>query len=78
MICRVCGCSENSPCFTDPDGQVHTSAFVEEHFTDGDLELLGLVPCSWIESDLCSACIATPAPPLLFDAYGHPVMRGAP
>ena len=36
-----------------------------------------LTPCTWIEPDLCSACVTPAPPPLLYDAYGHP-LRGAP
>lgn len=41
-MCRVCGCTEDSPCGCD--GQ--------------DLLLGGLIRgCSWVEADLCSSCV---------------------
>lgn len=43
--CRVCGCTEMDACLTTP-----ASMGVE----GGPIPV---VPCSWVEDDLCSACI---------------------
>jgi len=76
VTCRQCGCTAEEPCFSAPDGTVYRFRELEQ-FSDEALQVMLLVPCSWIEHDLCSACIATPAAPLLYDAYGNP-LRGAP
>lgn len=75
--CRLCGCSDSSPCFTDDKGARHTLESLAA-FSDENLEEIDLVPCSWIEWNLCSACVESPTPPpLLWDAHGRP-LRGAP
>jgi hypothetical protein len=74
MTCKVCGCSELQPCLVDDAG----ARFVDDGTrTDAELEQLEVTPCSWIEFDLCSACVQGPAPALLVDQYGNP-LRGAP
>jgi hypothetical protein len=72
--CRVCDCSDFEPCLLDDDGV----RFIDDDTrTDDEIERLELTPCSWIEFDLCSACVQGPAPALLVDQYGNP-LRGAP
>lgn len=74
MICRVCGCTDGEACLVDDAGV----RFVDDGAkSDVELEQLELTPCSWIEFDLCSACVQGPAPALLVDQYGKP-LRGAP
>jgi len=76
--CRACGCTQNDPCVLKPDtGEKYSAEFLEGLDDDG-LDELDATVCSWVESDLCSACVESPAPaPLLFDALGRP-LRGAP
>jgi hypothetical protein len=70
-VCRMCGCTHDQGCVVDPDGNV-----VE--LDAGETLPPGYSICTWIEPDLCSACVQPPAPaPLLYDAYGNP-LRGAP
>lgn len=69
-VCRVCGCTQENGCIV-VDGQV-----VE--VDEADTLPPGSTICSWVEPDLCSACVASPAPPpLLTDQYGRP-LRGTP
>lgn len=71
--CRVCGCTEDQACFV-LDGK----RLSDEELEDLEREdLFEGVLCSWIEPDLCSACVVEAAPPLLVDAQGKP-LRGAP
>jgi hypothetical protein len=71
-LCRVCGCSENQPC--GPSGRLHSWEELEQLDDAG----AAVQCCSWIEYDLCSACVEEPAPPpLLHDAHGNP-LRGTP
>ncbi len=77
-VCRQCLCTDNSPCFTAAEtGKVY--AFEELGiFSDQQLDDMPLIPCHWIEFNLCSACVERPAPaPLLYGADGRP-LRGAP
>ncbi len=69
--CRRCGCTEDDPCLLDVEGTVVDP---ERHLVDPDV-VAGC--CSWIEPDLCSACVEDEAPPLLYDAARRP-LRGAP
>jgi hypothetical protein len=70
-VCRRCGCTEDAGCVVDGHGNVIDVA-------DGDTLPDGASVCSWVERDLCSACVEAPPPaPLLFDAAGRP-LRGAP
>jgi hypothetical protein len=74
-VCRVCRCTDEAACCVR-NGERLTGAELQAlHAAGVDLATVG-APCTWIEPDLCSACV-TPAPPLLFDAYGAP-LRGAP
>ncbi|HET7485853.1 MAG TPA: hypothetical protein VFJ64_10835 [Solirubrobacterales bacterium] len=76
--CKACGCTNSEPCFTSPAGKVRRFAEIEQ-MTEQELAVVDVGdPCHWIEPDLCSACVVDRAPPLLFDAYGKPVPRGAP
>jgi hypothetical protein len=75
-VCRVCGCSNNAPCFTGLVGVTYSTRQIEQ-LADEQLEAMELVPCSWVEPDLCSCCVVNPPPPLLFDAAGVP-LRGSP
>jgi hypothetical protein len=74
--CRKCGCTENDPCVLDGQGVPFTKAELEE-MSDEDLEEQTGDTCYWVESDLCSACVEHPPPPLLYDAQGRP-LRGSP
>jgi hypothetical protein len=70
-VCRVCGCTQKEGCIIDAGGQV-----VE--IDEADTLPPGSTICSWVEPDLCSACVESPAPPpLLVDLHGRP-LRGAP
>jgi hypothetical protein len=70
-VCRECGCTENEACVFDRLGRL------VDLFTGQTLPP-GWTVCSWVEYDLCSGCVETPAPPpLLYDAQGRP-LRGAP
>jgi hypothetical protein len=70
VICRVCGCTEDAACIVDAAGELVD--------VDG-LDTLpeGCSPCTWVEADLCSACVEGHPAPLLYDAAGRP-LRGAP
>ncbi len=68
-VCRVCGCTQEAGCVVDPAGNVVAVV--------GDTLPIGCSVCTWVEPDLCSACVEGPPPPLLYDAHGHP-LRGAP
>jgi hypothetical protein len=70
--CRSCGCSDLAPCVFNPS----TGQLVDV-LEDGETSPDGFTVCSWIEIDLCSACVQGHAAPLLFDAHGNP-LRGAP
>lgn len=72
-VCRVCGCTDDHACLLD----ARTGELVD---VDAGDTLNGLVvPCSWVEPNLCSGCVEAPAPaPLLFDADGQPLRRGSP
>lgn len=74
--CRVCGCTDNSPCFTDVHGERHTLESLAA-FSDEVLGSVELTPCCWIELNLCSACVQPGTAPLLFGPDGKP-LRGAP
>lgn len=66
--CRACGCTDARPCFFD----------AETGETIRDAGGVRGVICAWVEPDLCSACVADQAPPLLFDANHNPLRRGSP
>lgn len=69
-VCRVCGCTQEAGCII-LDGDV-----IE--VDQADTLPPGSTICSWVEPDLCSACVESPAPPpLLTDEYGRP-LRGTP
>jgi len=70
--CRICGCTDLAPCVYDP-----STGQLLDVLEDGEPQPEGFTVCSWIEVDLCSACVRDPAAPLLYDAYGNP-LRGAP
>lgn len=74
-VCRSCGCTDNEPCMSD-GARVYRFEELEQ-FSDEQLQEMPLGPCSWIEPDLCSMCVETPAPALLVDQFGNP-LRGAP
>jgi hypothetical protein len=72
----VCGCTDLLPCIYDS----RTGELVDVADPDRPLftpEDRYLVPCCWVEPDLCSACVAGRPPPLLFGPDGKP-LRGAP
>lgn len=79
--CRSCGCTEQQACLiTDElDGPRRWSQEDIDSLDAQGVAQLGRVAhnCSWIEPDLCSACVKDAAPPLLTDANGRP-LRGAP
>src|SRR4051812_2891242 len=54
MKCRVCGCTDGTPCVLDEHNEL-------VDVDDFGLYMLlpGLHQCSWIEPDLCSGCIAS-------------------
>jgi len=64
-VCRVCGCTDSRPCVVNA-GELVDVADGSETLQDGD------TVCSWIEPDLCSACVKDNAPPLSTDAKGAP------
>lgn len=72
-VCRSCGCTEDSPCLLDREGTVIDEG--REELVE--LEQLVAGACSWLEPDLCSACVEDAAPALLVDVAGRP-LRGAP
>jgi hypothetical protein len=81
--CRKCGCTDEQPCLIDHAGNRGPSEGLtfadDETVSDEDLEKLQLTPCSWIEADLCSACVEAPSPAaLLYGPDGEPLHRGAP
>lgn len=76
-VCRVCDCTEEQACFV-LEGRRLTDAQLEEFELTGAWPSAPIVPCTWIEPDLCSACVEEPVPPpLLYDAHGR-ALRGAP
>jgi hypothetical protein len=73
--CRVCGCTDEAPCFS---GELTVFSGPEvDALSEQQLEQMNLTPCSWLEADLCTACVHSPPAPLLFAADGRP-LRGAP
>lgn len=64
-VCRVCGCTDSTPCML---------AFQQEGGASVE------TPCWWEEADLCSGCKAAgeqqPESPLLYDAWGRPIDFG--
>jgi hypothetical protein len=74
--CKVCGCTDNQPCFMNADGKRLQTTELEA-MPDEQLERLDLVPCYWIQPDLCSGCVVEPPAPMLFDAFDRP-LRGTP
>jgi hypothetical protein len=78
LHCRKCNCTNSEPCFRDSLGKVRRFAEIEK-IPEAQLAEMELgEPCQWVEPDLCSACIVDKVPPMLFDAYGKPMHRGAP
>jgi len=75
-VCRVCGCSDSTPCFSRPDGKVYRHREIDQ-LTDQQLDVVDMAPCAWIEPDLCSACVTPAVAPMLVDGHGNP-LRGAP
>lgn len=76
-VCRACGCTDEVACCVRDGRRLRDEDLAELHTAGVDLATVA-VPCTWIEPDLCSACVEMPAPPpLLYDAYGAP-LRGAP
>lgn len=73
-VCRVCGCTEEFACLMW-DGARLTEDDLLRMYNGRDLSVPDV--CTWIEPDLCSACVTPAPPPLLFDANGNP-LRGAP
>mgnify|MGYP001187622652 CR=1 FL=1 len=64
-VCRVCGCTDARPCIL-LEGELVDVADGNETLPEGH------TVCSWIEPDLCSACVEDPAPALTSDAKGSP------
>lgn len=75
--CRVCGCTDLSPCVYDP-----STGQLLDVLDPGDIVGETTLPldhslCWWVEPDLCSADVINPPPPLLYGPDGQP-LRGAP
>jgi hypothetical protein len=81
VACRACGCTDENACLVDVrtgDVVKHLNADQQIDFDAGADENVNVEPCYWVEHDLCSACVQSPAPPpLLVDLHGRP-LRGAP
>lgn len=67
-VCRVCGCTDTTPCTLT---------------TEQNEASVDFMPCWWVDSelrDLCSGCELegedAPESPLLYDAWGRPIDFG--
>jgi hypothetical protein len=77
--CRICGCTSRRACIVVNGARLGDEE-LERWSTIVTYEQLDALasPCTWIEPDLCSACVEQPPPPpLLYDVAGNP-LRAAP
>lgn len=77
--CRVCGCTERRTCIVVNGARLSHEELERWSTIVTDDQLYALSSfCTWIELDLCSACVEQPPPPpLLYDVAGNP-LRAAP
>lgn len=75
-VCRICGCTDEAGCVVDEHGDLVDVTGPDGVIGDGTLPD-GYTVCSWVEPDLCSACVVGRVPALLVDGQGKP-LRGAP
>lgn len=78
MKCRRCGCTDDAACLVDiRTGDVLIRLNEDQRIDFDAAGDANVEPCYWVEDDLCSACMVSPPPPLLYGADGRP-LRGAP